>query len=98
MDNCRPSGVAPAIDDPCAMLPQLRAVLYQLMAGQARAEVRDGDRWMTWHQGNVKELRAEVRRLEMLCGASSNASRAIRVGRYAVPNVPSRRGAQKGFS
>jgi hypothetical protein len=91
MNNCTPSEVTPAIDDPCALLPQLRAALYQLMAGQARSQVRNGEQWLTWHQGNVKELRAEVRRLELLCSANANAGRAIRVGPYVPFNAPHRR-------
>lgn len=93
MNNCTPRGGAtpPAVDDPCALLPQLRAALYQLMSGQQRSEVRNGDRWLVWHQGNVKELRAEVRRLEMTCGSSSNAGRAVRVGPYVPFHAPHRR-------
>jgi hypothetical protein len=66
-NNCIPSQATPAVDDPCALLPQLRAALYALMTGQQRQQVRHGDQWLTWHQGNVKELRAEVRRLEAIC-------------------------------
>jgi hypothetical protein len=82
MTNCTPQGVAPAIDDPCALLSQLRGALYQLMTGQQRAQVRNGEQWLTFHQGNVKELRAEVRRLEMICGANAFRPRAVRVGTY----------------
>ena len=80
MNNCMPTVAPPAVDDPCAMLPQLRAAMYALLAGQARAQVRNGDQWLTWHQGNVKELKSEVRRLEIICGANSNVGRAVRVG------------------
>lgn len=82
MNNCIPPQVSPAVDNPCALLPQLRAALYQLMAGQQRSEVRNGDQWLVWHQGNVAELRKEVRRLEMICGANAFQPRAVRVGRY----------------
>lgn len=68
-----------AIDNPCQFLPQLRGALYQLMAGQQKAQVRFGDQWVTWHKANVAELRAEVRRLEYICG---NTPRAVRVGNY----------------
>lgn len=88
MSNCTPSGGAPpAVDNPCAMLPQLRAALYQLMAGQARAEVRHGDQWFRWQRSDVKALQHEVRRLEVICESGINAGRAVRVGPY----VPSHR-------
>jgi hypothetical protein len=56
------------------------------MAGQQRSQVRNGDMWLTFHQGNVRELRAEVRRLEIICG--QNAGRAVRVGPYVPFNWP----------
>lgn len=80
MMNCTPGGVVPAVDDPCAMLPQLRAALFQLMSGQTRAEVRNGEQWMTWQRGDAKTLQREVRRLELIC--SDCGPRAVRVGRY----------------
>ncbi len=80
MNNCKPGGAVPAVDDPCAMLPQLRAALYQLMAGQSRAEVRNGEQWQTWHRGSAKELQREVRRLELICNCTGG--RAVRVGNY----------------
>jgi hypothetical protein len=85
--NCNPGGVTPVVDDPCAFLSQLRAALYQLLAGQARAQVRNGDQWLTWHRADVKALQHEVRRLETICGAG-NAGRAIRVGPYVPVNAP----------
>ena len=91
MNNCTPTGAPPAVDDPCAMLPQLRAAMYALMAGQARAQIRNGDSWLTLHQGNVKELKSEVRRLEIICGANSNPGRAVRVGPYYPGNSPYQR-------
>lgn len=86
--NCTPSGASPAIDNPCALLPQMRAALYRLMAGQARSQIRHADQWLTFHQGNVKELRMEIRRLELLCGPNANAGRAVRVGPYVPFHVP----------
>jgi hypothetical protein len=83
MTNSPPSSSAPSVDNPCAYLPQLRAALYQLMIGAKSSEVRDGDRWMKFHQGNVVQLRAEIRKLETICGADgqvSNAPRAVRAG------------------
>lgn len=85
MNNCTPSaGGVPAVDNPCAILPQLRAALYELMSGQARAEVRHGDQWMRWHRGELKALQHEVRRLEIICESGIRTGRAVRVG----PHVP----------
>ena len=60
----------------CAQLPALRQALYSLMTGLARNEVRDGDRLTTRHPGNVKELRAEIRKLEAMCFGCSGAVQA----------------------
>lgn len=88
MNNCTPSaGMLPAVDNPCAMLPQLRAALYQLMSGQARAEVRHGEQWVRWHRGELKALQHEVRRLEVICESGIRAGGAVRVG----PHFPIRR-------
>lgn len=81
MSNCNAGTSVPAIDDPCAVLPQLRAALYELMSGQARAEVRHGDQWFRWHRSDVKALQSEVRRLEIIC-ESGGGGRAIRVAPY----------------
>jgi hypothetical protein len=83
MSQCNPSNGAPAVDNPCAYLPQLRAALYQLMTGSTTSEVRDGDRWQKFHQGNVQELRVEIRKLEQICnadGTPNNRPRAERAG------------------
>jgi hypothetical protein len=80
MQNCTPGGGIPAVDDPCAMLSQLRAALFQLLSGQARAEVRNGDQWSVWHRGDAKTLQKEVRRLELIC--EGGGPRAARVGNY----------------
>ena len=60
------------------MLPLLRGALMQLMTGQARAEVRHGESTLRFHPANVKELRAEVQRLEHLC-TGNNRGRAVQV-------------------
>lgn len=91
MNDCNHGGAVPAVDDPCAFLPQLRAALYQLLAGQARAQVRNGEQWLTWHRADVKTLQHEVRRLETICGANAHAGRAVRVGPYFPINAPHRR-------
>lgn len=76
MNNCNGSGgPAPAVDNPCATLPQLRAALYQLLAGQARAVVRNGDQWLEFQKGDAKALQHEVRRLEIICGGRIGAVR-----------------------
>ncbi|MEH2476194.1 hypothetical protein V1281_002636 [Nitrobacteraceae bacterium AZCC 2161] len=83
-----PSGSAN--DNPCAALPMLRSALYDLMGGKTKSQVRFGDQWLSFHNGNVKELRAEVRRLEIICGTNgqpSNAGRAVRVGPRFSPSM-----------
>lgn len=82
MNNCNPGGGTPAVENPCAMLPQLRAALYQLMAGQTKAEVRNGDQWLRWQRSDVKALQHEVRRLEMICESGLNVGRAVQVGAH----------------
>jgi len=79
-------GLVPAVDNPCAFLPQLRAAYYQLMAGQARAEIRNGDQWLKFQRADADALRHEVRRLELICGANGHGGRAVRVG----PRFPHR--------
>ncbi|QDM28396.1 hypothetical protein FNL56_21485 [Tardiphaga sp. vice304] len=78
---CNPVATPPPnIDNPCAYLGQLRAALYTLMAGQARAEIRFGDQTLRYHQTNVAELRLEVQRLEHMCngdGTVNNRGRAM---------------------
>lgn len=82
-----PTGQQPAIEEhPCAILPQLRAAYYSLLAGKQTQQVRDGERWQTWHAGNAKELKAEIRRLELMC--ESPRKRAVRAGPYVPSNAP----------
>ena len=93
MTNCNQPNQTPAVNNPCAYLTQLRAALYQLMTGARTSEVRDGDRWLKYHQGNVSELRAEIRKLEQFCNADgtvNNAPRAQRAGPRRVI-APARR-------
>lgn len=79
-------GSFPAADSPCTFLPQLRAAHYQLLAGRARAEVRNGDQWLKFQRADADALRHEIRRLELICGASGHGGRAVRVG----PRFPHR--------
>jgi hypothetical protein len=78
--TCNPSAADPAVDNPCAYLPRLRGAMYELMAGQARAQVRNGEQWSTWHRADLKALQHEVRRLEIICETGINVGRAVRVG------------------
>jgi hypothetical protein len=82
MNNCTPNGSIPVVDNPCAMLPALRAAYFQLAAGQARAQVRNGEMWMTWQRGDAKTLEREIKRLELMCGPNRFRPRAVRVGKY----------------
>ena len=70
--------------DPCAMLSELQNALVAILSGHQRAEVRFGDQTLRYHNANVKELRAEIRRLESICGATlppnSYRGRAVQVG------------------
>jgi hypothetical protein len=70
-----------AIDNPCAYLPQMRAALYSLMTGNQTQQIRDNDRWRTTHNGNVKELKMEIRKLEIMCDPNMRR-RAMRAGPY----------------
>jgi hypothetical protein len=84
-----PPPSAAVIDNPCAALPVLRNALYNLMSGNTRSQVRFGEHLLTFHNGNVKELRAEIRKLEAMCsnGVPSNAGRAVRVGSRFSPSM-----------
>ena len=84
MNPCSPPSTPSMIDNPCAMLPILRGALYDLMTGKTRSQVRFGENWLSFHNGNVKELRAEIRKLETIClnGQPSNAGRATQVGHF----------------
>jgi len=68
-NTCNPNTgpTALAITDPCSMLPYLRGALMQLATGSGRAEIRHGDQTLRYHPANVKELRAEIQRLEQFC-------------------------------
>lgn len=93
--NCFPQQPArpTAITDPCSTLPALRAAYAALLSGQTAVEVRDGERWLRFQPGNAKELRAEIRRLELSCPQSASNPNggqggAVRAGPYTrVPGV-----------
>lgn len=60
-----------AINDPCAVLAELRAAYYALLSGAQTAKVRDGDRWREFHRGNATSLRNEIAKLEYMCPKSA---------------------------
>ena len=73
----RTQGVADA--DICAALPILRAQYYAMLGGTTTSQVRDGDRWQSFHPGNAQALKREITRLELLC-SYRHQPRAIRAG------------------
>ncbi|MGY3589015.1 hypothetical protein ACVIGB_002030 [Bradyrhizobium sp. USDA 4341] len=91
MTNCKPGGGVPTVDNPCAMLGALRAAFLQLLAGQAKAVVRNGDQWLEFQRGDAKTLQHEIRRLEIICESGISVGRAVRVGPYIPMNAPHRR-------
>ena len=66
------------------------------MAGAQHQQVRDGDRWLSFHNGNVKELRAEVRKLEIMCDPRLQR-RAVRAGPYVPADAAPGFGYPFGF-
>lgn len=71
--------------NPCLLLPAMRTALYRLMAGDSRAKVafaghNGTHRETIYHPGDVKQLRAEIRRLEILCDPADAHGRAVRAG------------------
>ena len=75
--------------NPCLALPALRTALYRLMAGDSRAKImfagNGGHRETVYHPGDVKSLRAEIRKLEIMCDPDLAHGRAVRAGPVA-PN------------
>jgi len=73
----------PEIDDPCAMLPKLRAAYYSLLAGSQAEEVQFRERRVRYHRADARALQSEIRRLESICGVYHGPKRyAIRAGGY----------------
>lgn len=91
MNNCTPTGPTPAVENPCELLPQLRAAYFALIAGQARFEIRNGDQWLSFQRGDAKTLQHEIHRLEIICASGANHGRAIRVGPYRPAHAHHRR-------
>lgn len=86
--NCYPASQQPPQEignqGQCAALPALRAALYSAMCGGQNKVIRDQDRWVEKHAPNVKELKQEVRRLEIMC-TPNQRHRAVRAGPYVPP-------------
>jgi hypothetical protein len=82
----QPSQVPQAIDDPCKFLNSLRAAYYALLSGKQSAQIRDGERWQSFHRGDAKMLRAEITKLSIMCDPNMK-SRAVRAGPYATQNA-----------
>lgn len=89
----RPTTVA----DPCSMLPALRAAHMALIAGQQTAEIRDGERVMRFHAGDAKQLRAEIRRLEMTCPQSAANPHGGQVGAVRAGPYTNQPGVHPGL-
>ncbi len=73
--------------DPCGAVQQLRAVYYNLIAGQAKAEIsfRAGpngvERRVTFAKADVPKLEREIARLEDLC---AQANGLVRRRRFSI--------------
>ncbi len=65
--------------DLCSALPILRAQYFAMLGGQTTSQVRDGDRWQSFHPGNAAALKREITRLELLCSYAGQP-RAVRAG------------------
>jgi hypothetical protein len=77
------SSQGPEIDDPCAMLPKLRAAYYSLLAGSQAEEIQFRERRIRYHRADARALQSEIRRLESICGVYHGPKRyAIRAGGY----------------
>ncbi len=99
---CSPTPATPggngSIDNPCAMLPQLRAAYYALIGGQQTAEIRDNNRILRFHAGNRAELKAEIRKLEALCPAGPGNPLKPQLGAVRAGPFTDQPGVHPGFS
>jgi hypothetical protein len=57
--------------DPCQRLAQFEEALFALATGAKRAQIRQGENWVQYHQGSVPYLEREVARLRAICGKRS---------------------------
>ena len=67
----------------CDLLPRLYAALYGGASGGSVTETRMKDDWIKFAPPNIGQLRMEIRRLEVICGAPH--TRARRAGPIANP-------------
>lgn len=83
--RCSPQQMTQGIrdEDMCAMIPELRAVYFGLLAGQTAIHVKFGERETTYHKTDLQLLKTELRRLEVMCGAGGMS----RGGRLHTPRV-----------
>jgi hypothetical protein len=77
MNPCTQPPAEAGLFSPCAALPILRQALVMLLSGKQVTEVRLGDQVMRYGLANIKELRAEIRKLEQYC-TDSGTPKAIR--------------------
>jgi gpW len=73
-------------NDPCAAAEQLRAIYYQLLAGQSVVSVSFGDRQVTYSQVSMETLSQEISRLDAECQAKETGwptRFAMRLGSFA---------------
>lgn len=65
------------VSDPCALLGQLRAAYYILLAGEQTASISFGSRQMTYRSTDAATLRVEIDRLEQICPQSEQNPRPM---------------------
>lgn len=83
--RCAPQQFTQGIADNqiCQIIPELRAAYYGLLAGRTANLVKFGERETTYHKTDIKLLRDELRRLEVMCGAGGMG----RGGRLHTPRI-----------
>ena len=67
------------MSDPCAVAPQLEAVLNRLLAGEMVAEARFGEDTVRFQESDIRLLDTRVRQLKAECQARRNP---------AQPSIP----------
>jgi len=66
--------------DPCALIGQLKPVLFKLSAGAAEEEIEGSDgRRVKFHRGSIPQLRTLISELERECKQKTSGRR-----RYAL--------------
>lgn len=72
-------------EDPCAVLAWLRPAYYRMLAGGSEVEVRFGEEWVKYGQGNSSECASLILRLEGECAKKQGRAPrrfAARLGAY----------------